>query len=356
MKLTATLAVISTLFIAGCGGGGSGGFSDGGAFFGNSLQVVSFGDSLSDVGTYEVNGSPPDGPLIFGGGRYTTNPGHVWTEVVAQRYGDNLTPAVRGGFGLPPIAAGGLGYAQGGALVSSSVVQDYNDVLAQPVARQVSDYLASRGTFNSRQLILLNAGANDIINAVLAAYDGAIDPGTVPARVTRAANDMGDVLDRIVANGGQKIVLANVADIGVTPLAAGQARLSQDLSAMSSLFNAVLLGRVNSRPRPVDLVLIDTFRWTGDMVANYRQNGFKVGNQDVACSTPKIVALAYAKGLPNPAPFIAQSGTALLCSAATLTEPNADQNFMFADALHPSTRMHALFAQYVLERLDARGF
>ena len=351
MKSPIPLAIIATLLISGCGGGSEG-------IYGLSAaqQVVSFGDSLSDVGTYEVNGSPSAGPLSFNGGRYTTNPGHVWTEIVASRYGNTLTPAVRGGFGLPPQAAGGLGYAQGGALVSRYIVQNYNSVLAQPVARQVADYLSSRGAFNINQVILMNAGSNDIINAVLAAYNGAIHPANVPAVVTQAANDMGDVLDRVVANGGRKIVLVNVADIGSTPLAGDSEDLSLDLSAMSALFNDVLLSRVNSRPRPAELVLIDSYRWSGEMVANYRQNGFKVGNQDVACSKNKIVALAHAQGLPFPESFIEQNGTALLCSTATLTEPNADQNFMFADALHPSTRLHALFAQYVIQRLDARGF
>lgn len=349
MKSPIQLALVTTLLISGCGGGGEG-FYDLGA----PLQVISFGDSLSDVGTYEVNGSPPIGPQVFNGGRYTTNPGRVWTEIVAQRYGNSLTPAVRGGFGIPPVASGGLGYAQGGALVSKNFIQNYSTVLAQPVTRQVGDYLSARGPFTSRQLILLNAGSNDVINAVLAAADGVIDPASAPAIVTQAANDMGDLLDRIVANGGQNIVLTNVSDIGATPLADSE-DLSVDLSAMSALFNDVLLNRVNSRPRPQGLVLIDTYRWSGDMVRNYRQNGFKVGNQDVACSTPKIVALAFAKGLANPQSFIRQNGSALLCSAATLTEPDADQNFMFADALHPSTRLHALFAQYVIQRLDARG-
>jgi len=351
MKSLITSALIATLVISGCGGGSEGIYG-----FTAPLQVVSFGDSLSDVGSYEVNGSPATGPLLFNGGRYTTNPGHVWTEIVAQRYGNTLTPAVRGGFGLAPFAAGGLGYAQGGAHVSEYVIQNYSSVLAQPVRRQVTDYLSSRGAFNSNQVILLNAGSNDIINAVLAAHNGALHPANVPGLVTQAANDMGDELDRIVANGGKKIVLVNVSDIGATPLAASSEDLSLDLSAMAALFNDVLLGRVNSRPRPSELVLIDSYRWSGDMVANYRQNGFKVGNQDVACSTNKILALARAKGLPFPESFIRENGTALLCSAATLTEPNADQNFMFADALHPSTRLHTLFAQYVIQRLDARGF
>lgn len=351
MKFNIKFAMVATLFIAGCGGGDGGDFGS----TANPLQIISFGDSLSDVGTYEVNGRFSAGPLALDGGRYTTNPGHVWTEIVAQRYGNTLTPAVRGGFGSPAIAMGGLGYAQGGALVSKSTAPGGNDVLARSIAGQLGDYLAAHGPFDNRQLVLLNAGSNDIIGAVLSAYNGEIDPAAVPALVTQAANDMGDVLDRVVVNGGQKIVLTNVSDIGATPLAADSPDLAQDLSAMAALFNDVLLRRVDSRPRPRDLVLIDTYRWSGDMVANYRANGFKVGSQGVACSEPKIVALAFARGLPDPRAFLEQNGSALLCSAATLTEPDADQNFMFADQLHPSTRLHALFAKFVIERLDARG-
>src|SRR6201999_3554757 len=55
---------------------------------GINLQVVSFGDSLSDVGTYSSFAGP-----AFGGGRFTTNPGQIWTELVAEYYGGTLQPA-----------------------------------------------------------------------------------------------------------------------------------------------------------------------------------------------------------------------------------------------------------------------
>lgn len=41
------------------------------------IQVVSFGDSLSDVGTYAYAGQ-------FGGGTYTTNPGAVSVQLIAE--------------------------------------------------------------------------------------------------------------------------------------------------------------------------------------------------------------------------------------------------------------------------------
>src|SRR5471032_1239298 len=56
------------------------------------MQVVSFGDSLSDVGTYAY-------ARKFGGGTYTTNPGAISVAVIAEHYGSGLTPALTGGFG-----------------------------------------------------------------------------------------------------------------------------------------------------------------------------------------------------------------------------------------------------------------
>ncbi len=108
------IAVASAAFalLAACGGGGddNNNASSSTPAGGVKLQVVSFGDSLSDVGTYApvIQGS-------FGGGRFTTNPGEVWTQKVAEYYGDTLKPAYLGGFGQPLAAAGGFGYAQGGS-------------------------------------------------------------------------------------------------------------------------------------------------------------------------------------------------------------------------------------------------
>ena len=82
------IAAASAAFalLAACGGGGDDNSTPAG---GLKLQVVSFGDSLSDVGTYS-----PVAAANFGGGRFTTNPGEVWVQNVAKYYGDTLTPAM----------------------------------------------------------------------------------------------------------------------------------------------------------------------------------------------------------------------------------------------------------------------
>ena len=352
MKIQTLIGLSIAALLTACGGGNDSSGSK------PATHVVSFGDSLSDVGTYNVRGEPPIGPRQFAGGRYTTNPGLVWTELVAHHFGDVLSPALLGGFGVPPARQRGLGYAQGGAFVSTTMAQDYSDVLALPVTAQIGEYIKTYGRFDASQLVLVQAGGNDVINNVLGAHEGALDPEAVPALVTQAATDLAEVVNRIVLAGGEKIVLVNVPDIGNTPLAAGDADLSRDLSAMSALFNEVLLRQVNlaGNPRPARaLVLVDAYGWTNEHIANYKRYGFKVGNQDVACSTPKIVAKSISIGLADPELFIQQNGTALLCAADTLTEAGADQTFMFADDLHPSTRMHDLFASFVLQRLALAG-
>ncbi len=141
----AILAGVVSLFAA-CGGGGGSGSSGAAAPAGGiDLQVVSFGDSLSDVGTYAPIAS------AVGGGRFTTNPGQVWTQDVAQYYGDTLTAAFTINLAHELSAQGGLGYAEGGSTVATPA--DQNDFLTDvignvemPVNQQVSSYLSAHGS------------------------------------------------------------------------------------------------------------------------------------------------------------------------------------------------------------------
>jgi phospholipase/lecithinase/hemolysin len=113
-----------------------------------TYQVVSFGDSLSDVGTYAPVAQ------VAGGGRFTTNPGQVWTQDVANFYGGTLTAAYTGGFGFSLTAhPDGLGYAQGGARVTDPNGIDFNangtGATTVPVVTQVQNYLAAHASFNA---------------------------------------------------------------------------------------------------------------------------------------------------------------------------------------------------------------
>jgi phospholipase/lecithinase/hemolysin len=323
------LAMTATLLYACGGGGGSGSGNAPTPAGGINLQVVSFGDSLSDVGTYAPIAS------AVGGGRFTTNPGQVWSQDVAQYYGGTLTAAYTIDVTHELSAQNGLGYAEGGSTVATPAnLYDFlTDVIGNvemPVNQQVSSYLSAHGSFNSNQLVLVWAGANDVLRA-----------GTLPAAaptVETAATTLAQLVGQIVQNGGVHVVVVNVPNIGLSPKGLAQSDGGANLTQLSQLFNSTLNSALQSDGLQGDVIEIDAYTWTNQIVANFQANGFTVSNTGQACN-------------PNTTP----DDTSLLCSPATYVSPNADQTYLFADDLHPTTHMHALFAQYVEQQIADSG-
>ncbi len=366
--------------VAACGGGGGGGGGTATTAAAAKMQVVSFGDSLSDVGTYAAYVLPH-----FGGGRFTTNPGEVWTQKVAEAYGGTLTPAYQGGFGSALQATGGFGYAQGGARVTDpqGIGWAANNLAATtvPIATQVANYLSAHGSFNSNQIVLIQGGANDIFansTALVTAIETDIAGGMTAqtALAKEVTTTLGPValslvqqVGTILANGATHVVLSNVPDIGQTPLgvetAAQQGATAQQLlSGIAQTFNALLSGYLQAANLSSKIIFIDTFTWQDTTLANFQANGFTVSNTGTACNLQQMQASATAYAQANPsvllpgqtaAQFGASLASSLFCSPQTLTVAGADQTYMFADTVHPTTHLHALFAQYVEQQLAAAG-
>jgi phospholipase/lecithinase/hemolysin len=392
------IAVASAAFaaLAACGGGSDNNNSSSSTPAGGvKLQVVSFGDSLSDVGTYA--------PVIqssFGGGRFTTNPGEVWTQKVAEYYGGTLTAAYLGGFGLPLSPAGGLGYAQGGSRVDEAQGEGYapNNMAATtiPVTEQITEYLGAHSSFNSNQLVLMNGGANDIFiqattvqatvtaaaqaAGVAAAQSGgsaadvqaAVAAATASATgtasqaalmaITVAANKFVAAVQQVVAAGATHVVVSDVPDIAKTPEGLASGAQGQALfAALVQTYNGVLKQALGSNPQ---VIYVSAYNWIDNTLSNYQSLGFTVSNTDTACNLTAMGNAATAYATKNPAVLApgqtaASYGSAfqssLFCSPQTLTVPGADQTYMFADGVHPSTHLHALFAQTVEQAVAASG-
>ncbi|MDE1180799.1 SGNH/GDSL hydrolase family protein [Paraburkholderia sp.] len=335
---TVRTAIFATLIslLGACGGGGSNDSSTGSGSSsattpagGVQLQVVSFGDSLSDVGTYAPIAS------AVGGGRFTTNPGQVWTQDVAQYYGDTLTAAYTIDINQKLTAQSGFGYAEGGATVATAA--DLNDFLTDvigdiemPVNQQVTSYLNTHGSFNAGQLVLVWAGANDVLRA-----------GALPAAastVQSAASTLAQIVAQIVTNGATHVVVVNLPNIGLSPTGLAASDGGANLTQLSQLFNDDLNTALQTVGVQGKVIQIDAYTWLTQIIANYQTNGFSVSNTAIACD-------------PNKTP----KQTALLCSPATYVTANADQTYMFADELHPTTHLHTLFAQYVEQQIAASG-
>jgi phospholipase/lecithinase/hemolysin len=329
-----TAIFAATILLSACGGSGGGSGSSSGSSTsppagGINLQVVSFGDSLSDVGTYAPIAS------TVGGGRFTTNPGQVWSQNVANYYGDTLTAAYTIDLAHELKAQSGLGYAEGGATVATPANQSdfLTDVIGNvemPMNQQVSSYLSAHGSFNSNQLVLVWAGANDVLRAG--------SPPNANTTVQTAANTLGQLVQQIVQAGATHVVVVNLPNIGLSPDGLSQPDGGANFTALSQLFNSTLVSALQTDGVQNKVILVDAYTWLNGIISNYQANGFSVSNTGQACDPSKT-----------------PDNTSLLCSPSTYVSSNADQTYMFADDLHPTTHLHALFAQYVEQQIAATG-
>ncbi|MCX7221340.1 MAG: esterase, partial [Burkholderiales bacterium] len=181
-----TLALLTAVAVlAGCGGS-TNSAGDQTPKFKYSAQV-SFGDSLSDVGTYAVGTVQ-----LLGGGKFSINGNNVavnpaltgknWTELLAAQL--NLPapcPAMTGltgkatGFAVDVVNHPGCyGYGQGGARVTNPVGSGNPlsgtpeaiavGALTVPVVTQIKNHLAAvGGKFKGDELVLVMAGGNDAL-------------------------------------------------------------------------------------------------------------------------------------------------------------------------------------------------
>jgi phospholipase/lecithinase/hemolysin len=232
-------------------------------------------------------------------------------------------------------AQGGFGYAEGGSTVATPAnLYDFlTDVIGNiemPVNQQVSSYLSAHGSFNSGQLVLIWAGANDVLRA------GSL-PGAAPT-IQTAATTLAELVTEIVQNGATHVVLVNVPNVGVSPKGIAQPDGGANLTQLSQLFNSDLNAALQSDGVQGKIIQIDAYSWVNGIIANFQANGFTVSNTAQACDPSKT-----------------PDDTALLCSPATYATPNADQTYVFADDIHPTTRLHALFARFVEQQIASTG-
>lgn len=271
-----------------------------------------FGDSLTDSGSFAPF-LPP------GTGRFTTNPGPVWSENVAATLGTNATPAT----------AGGNNFAQGGARVTLLPGVPETSALtagALPVRDQVSAYLAGFGQADSNALYSVWAGANDIFRAIDASKPESANP--VGYLVGTAGELVGEVA-RLQAAGARYILVSTVPDIGATPFGAslGPANAAA-VTGLVGAYNQTLFGGLSAAG--IKVIPLDTFTLLHEVIASPAAYGF------VNVTVPACGATG-----------------SLVCTSADFVAPDADRTFLFADGVHPTTATHRIISDYALGVIEA---
>ena len=367
--------LLSAAVLAACGGSDSA----------DLRSMVSFGDSLSDVGTYKVGTVAQ-----LGGGKFTINgvDGKVWAEYLAEAINVAAPCAARTGMlpnapgitGAPVIdIAACTNYAQGSSRVTSSGtgpngvgLQVYGlqnlGFMADSLRDQMNRHLTKiGGAYSGTELVTVNAGGNDLfmqLNGLgsaagggqAAAIGGTIalwPPATITTVTAGGANAVnaagaaavaamgqagaelaGYIKTLVVAKGAQYIVVRNLADVNLTPfgltLDAGTRGL---ITSMSQAFNSQLVSGLSGVQ---GIVLLDDYAQSAAVAANPASFGYS-----------NVVGVACGNN--------AFGGSSLVCTTANLIAGNTS-TYAFADSVHPTPYANQKEAAVALEAMARVGW
>jgi outer membrane lipase/esterase len=279
-------------------------------------DFYSFGDSLSDAGSFKPF-TPP------GTGLFTTNPGPVWTQQLAARYGLSSTPA----------NLGGNDYAEGGARVAlnpgvpSSFPLTAN---ATPVLTQIAHFLAT-GPADPGALYSVWAGGNDLFTQFELLQAGAITPSELQAAMSLAATQLVGGVAQLQGAGAHNLLVFNLPDAGKSPdgVETGQAAA---IGQVVSLFNATLNGGLDQIGGNV--IRVNIYALFNEVIADPGRYGF--ANVTSRACNNTFGGRVYA----------------LFCTPQTLVSPDAPETYLFADGSHPTTAGMRLIAQLVASMIE----
>jgi len=194
----------------------------GGAQAGQITGIVSFGDSLSDVGNDFIGsgGAQPDPPADYYNGRFTN--GGNWLDYLARDLG--VAPPV-------PALAGGLNYAFGGASTGPGFTTFVPGQQVPNVDTQIGMYLSGH-TPGAGQLFTIWAGANDLL----------LGNQTNPAI---PAQNIANEITMLAGAGARQFLIPNLPLLGEIPLTNTlSAPVRQSLDLWSIGFNKMLQAEV----------------------------------------------------------------------------------------------------------------
>ncbi len=245
------------------------------------------GDGFSDVGQTGAVATVNDGSLI-------------WIQQLAARY--DLTVA--------PAASGGTGYAQVYARIDSPDTTSGTN--APSVKAQIDKLLADVPAFEDDDLVFINGGLHDFVDAV-AAY-GVSDAAF--AAIKAAGEALGAQTRRLVQAGAKHVVVTGIYNPGITPWgrATGHAPaegFDEDapLSRLSNTFNNSGL-KVSIADLGENVLYFDAeifFNFFAGKPENY--------------------------GIDNAVAPVCTTPTALTCNTGTVKTPDYNR-YLFADDLH----------------------
>jgi len=304
-KTSFALALLSAAVLAACGGGGNGPSAGNQTPTFTFSSEVSFGDSLSDVGSYAVGAVKQlgGGKFTINGNNTATNPeltGRNWTEVVAAQLKLAAPCAAQTGlegsapgFNVPTaFFANCTNYAQGGARVSNPIGahNKANDpqmgALTVPMTTQVANHLAKNGgKFSGTELVTVLGGGGDILTMLSDLSTKAIAAGTAAGAQTFATS----LATQLAAGATNPATAAPQIGLAIQTEAARPGH-TDDSVVMAALTAAAKAGNTAALSSTVYLPIVAKAK------ADAKTAGDKAGADYAAANGPAIVKAMGAAG------------------------------------------------------------
>ncbi len=275
-------------------------------------STVFFGDSLTDAGYFRPL-LPPNVQAVTG--QFTTNPGLVWSQWLAEHYGTQARPNGNGQTG-DNHAAGG---ARNGVDVTGALG------FTPSLATQAAGYLAANGgRADPDALYTVWGGANDLFAVTT-------DPGNAQAIIGAAVGAQVGIIGGLQAAGARYVLVPNIPDLGLTPSfrAQGPAAAAQG-TALATGYNQALFSTLASNGLAV--IPVDTFAFLREVAADPAQ--FGITNVTGTACMPQITAQS------------------LTCNPTSLVSPDAPQTYLFADGVHPASGAHVALADLAIAAIE----
>ncbi|WP_404300804.1 SGNH/GDSL hydrolase family protein [Alicycliphilus denitrificans] len=280
-------------------------------------RFIAFGDGLTDVGQK--------------GASYTVNDGSInnWTLQLASHYG--LT--------LKPVSAGGLSYAQGNARITAT--PDAAGNASTPTVTQQIDQFLANPQFAKDDVVLISAGASDIIAGMAAVQAGSMTEEQYIAAAGQAGKDLATQVRRLSDAGAKQILVTGSYDLERSPWAKGLGKQAL-IHQASQRFNDDL--KINLEKLGKTVLYVDLAYYVNLFEANPGGYGFSDSSKPVCTSVDAGPGIGIGPGEVNSA----------LCTAATLVADADPGRYVFADKVYLTPAAHRQFGNYAYDQLRRR--